>query len=447
MDPRNGSRAAGGQGASAPGGSAPVVWQIAVGDELLAGRTAETNSRDIQRALARHVVGVRRVTVVPDDPGAIAAALTATEPGGIVFLTGGLGSTPDDLTRQAVADWAGVTLATAPEVLARLEDRCRRRGVPCGDWLLKQAQVPVGLTPLENRAGSAPGLIGRLADRTLVILPGVPSELRALLPGALAWLQAEGLLPPASPALLLRTAQVAETVLVDRCRPVIGANPGLHWSWFLVTWGVDILVTLPGGRDDPARLAPLEQDLRERLGRVVYATEAKDLTTVIQEKMIALGKTLAVAESCTAGLLGARLTDNPGSSTFFRGGVMAYADPVKRDLLGVPADVLASEGAVSRRTAAAMATGCRERLETDFALAVTGIAGPDGGTEAKPVGTTWIAVAAGEEVFTGCYRFPGSRRRNRQLTVAAALDTLRRLLETGPGEGPWSPLDSWRHEP
>jgi PncC family amidohydrolase len=159
--------------------------------------------------------------------------------------------------------------------------------------------------------------------------------------------------------------------------------------------------------------------------------------------MIAEGSTVSVAESCTAGMIGARLTDLPGSSGFFRGGILAYADRIKTEQLGVPADQLAATGAVSRETVTAMADGCRRRIGTDYALAVSGISGPDGGTDDKPVGTTWVAVATPDEVFAHKYRFPADRERNRLLTVAAAVDSLRRVLEFGTDRPPWRETDSW----
>ncbi len=429
------------------GGSVLPVWLIAVGDELLSGRTTDTNSQAIQRALGAYAQRVRRVWVVPDEAEAIAEALAGTEPGGLVFLTGGLGSTPDDLTRESVAAWADVALQEDSAVRTDLEDRCHQRGVSCGEWVDRQVRVPVGMTPLANRVGTAPGLAGRLRGRTLVILPGVPSELRGLLPAALAWLAEAGILQSPRRSLLYRTAQVAETALVERCRPVQTSFPGLGWSWWLVRWGVDIQVVVPPERDEPALVGALADAMRDRLGVQVYATDQRELTTVVQELMIARQVTVSVAESCTGGLLGARLTEQPGASAIFRGGVLAYADEVKRDQLGVSAEILANEGAVSRATAQAMATGCRTRHGTDYAVAITGIAGPEGGSEAKPVGSTWIAVATPGVTHVRLYRFPGSRQHTRQLAVAAALDTLRRLVVTGDETPPWLSEDSWGRTP
>jgi nicotinamide-nucleotide amidase len=423
-----------------------AAWQIAVGDELLIGRTVDTNSGVVQRALAAHGVEVRRVTVVRDDRAAIVAALAEVPVDGLVFLSGGLGSTPDDITKNAVAAWAGVPLVEDAAIAADLKRRARERTVIFGEELARQALVPSGMRPLPNPAGTAPGLVGRLEERDLVVLPGVPGELRALLPEVMAWLVAAGMLPRERPSLLLRTAQVAELDIVELCRPVLAAHPDLRWSWWLARWGVDVGVTLPSGRVDVEVLDKVRRDLRRRLGLAVFADRLQDLNEVVQERMLACGGTLGVAESCTGGLLGGRLTDLPGSSAFFRGGVVAYANEIKRDLLGVPQELLEEHGAVSRPVAEAMATGCRARLACDWALAVTGIAGPDGGTAEKPLGTTWIGVAGPTGTWGRRYHFPGTRARIRVLAVSAALDTLRRLLEVPEAPSPWLPTDTWGRE-
>jgi nicotinamide-nucleotide amidase len=290
-------------------------------------------------------------------------------------------------------------------------------------------------------------LIGKLAGRLLVLLPGVPSELRGLLPAVLSWLTAGGHLPSACPTLLYRTAQLAETTLVRRCETLHAAHADLHWSWWLVRYGVDVQITFTSSTVPPAEVSHLDRECRSRLEPWVYATRAQGLNEVVQEQMISRGRTLSVAESCTAGLLGARLTELAGSSAFFRGGVMVYADEVKRDMLGVADSVLSVAGAVSCETAVAMAEGCRQRFGTDYAVAITGIAGPEGGSAEKPVGTTWLAVACRKVTWARRYHFPGSRRRNRQLAVAAALDSLRRLLDSGDANSPWRAEDSWGRSP
>lgn len=421
----------------------PAVRIIAIGDELLEGRTADTNSRRIEQALGRHAVRVSLIQVVPDRQEDIARALDRTGSGDLVFVTGGLGSTPDDLTRDAVASWAGVKLVPDDGVRRLLEGRWRRRGIKTSPGVLRQCEVPQGMTPLTNPVGSAPGLAGRLQDRMLVLLPGVPQELQGLLEPALRWLDEAGVLPAPREVRLWRTAQIAELALVKKCGPIRDRFSHLRWSWWLTDWGVDIRVAggLGSAADDD--LAVAGGLLDEELGHLVYTRSSESLPQAVQRLMLDRGKTLSVAESCTAGLIGGRMTDASGSSGFFRGGILAYADRVKTEMLGVPAEVLATDGAVSRPTVECMAAGCRERIGTDYALAVSGISGPSGGTSEKPVGTTWVAVATPRKVWARRYRFPSDRERNRLLTVAAAADSLRRVLEFGDGEDPWRPDDSW----
>ncbi len=415
---------------------------IAIGDELLEGRTIDSNSQQVQRALGGHGVQVSLIQVVPDTDDDVSAALERTAPGDLVFISGGLGSTPDDMTRDVVARWGGVALQDDPVVRQQLEARWRKRGLKTGVGVEKQCHVPAGMTALANPVGSAPGLVGILRGRHIVMLPGVPHELVGLLPSAVSWLAAAGILPPEKPHRVWRTAQISELALVKRCESIGQKFPQLRWSWWLTDWGVDVRLGCESGSDEQA-LVEAQSEVDAALGYLVYARNEATLPAVVQKQMLAAGQTLGVAESCTAGLLGGALTDGSGSSGFFRGGFLTYADEVKHEQLNVPREILRVHGAVSEETVSLMATGCREKLGTDYALAVSGISGPGGGTADKPVGTTWIAVATADQVFAGRYRFPADRYRNRLLTIAAATDTLRRILEFGDGQRPWFADDTW----
>ena len=240
-----------------------------------------------------------------------------------------------------------------------------------------------------------------------------------------------------------RTAQASELSLVRSCSGIQTKYPDLDWSWWLTDWGVDVRVASRSAAAGQEDLASAGKEIEETLGRLVYSRRLETLPQVVQGLMLERGLTLAVAESCTAGLIAGSLTEQPGSSGFFKGGILAYADQVKSEQLGVPTSLLAEHGAVSRETVLAMADGCRQRIGTDFALAVTGISGPDGGLPDKPVGTTWIGIATPVTVHARRYRFPADRQRNRLLTVAAAVDSLRRVLEFGDDQSPWRPIDSW----
>lgn len=416
---------------------------IAVGDELLEGKTSDTNSRWIQQILGGHGAQVSLIQVVPDRQEEIARALERTEPGDLVFLSGGLGSTPDDLTKDAVASWGGVELVEDPDVKNQLRERWRKRGLKSSPGADRQSLVPRGLTPLTNPVGSAPGLVGRLRERTVILLPGVPQELRGLLPVVLDWLDDHGVLPPSRLSRLWRTAQVSELSLVRRCAHIQQKYPDLDWSWWLNDWGVDVRLAAQRGEEGERELETAGAEVEEALGHLIYSRVRESLPQVVQRLMLERGLTLAVAESCTAGLVGGSLTDQAGSSGFFRGGILAYADQVKAEQLGVPVAVLEEMGAVSGETVQAMATGCRDLFNTDYAVSVSGISGPAGGSPDKPVGTTWIGIATPRHVYAHQYRFPAGRSRNRLLTVAAAVDSLRRVLSFGDDQSPWGPVDAW----
>jgi len=403
---------------------------IAIGDELLEGRTSDTNSTRIQRALAARGVSVRDVAVVADRESAIQAALARTDPGDVVLICGGLGSTRDDLTREALAGWAGVPLHFREDVAAEIAEGRRQRGLTYHVEGDKQALVPAGCTAIRNPVGSAPGLVGLLGGRRVGVLPGVPAELEGLLPGVIAALDRLGALPAGRETRLWRTAQLAEQPVAQATEPVRAHFPDLHWSWWLAEWGVDVRIAASPAQRSQLLAASVELD--RVLGDAVYAHALVDLPLVIQDLMLARGATLAVAESCTGGLVGAAITGQPGSSGYFLGGVVSYADAAKTEVLLVDPVDLGQHGAVSWQVAEQMARGARKRFGADYALAVTGIAGPGGGSEAKPVGTTWIAMAGPDGVHSGCYRYSGDRERNRRLAAAGALDALRRTLTGKP---------------
>ena len=421
----------------------PTVRIIAIGDELLEGRTSDTNSRRIQRALGRHAVQVSLIQVVPDRQEDIFLALNRTHEGDLVFVSGGLGSTPDDMTRDVIARWAGVELKVDAGIRDQLEERWKKRGIKTSPGAERQSEVPVGMTPLTNPVGSAPALVGRLRDRMLVLLPGVPQELQGLLKPVVLMLDDLGALPPPNPTLLWRTAQTAELSLVRSCSHIQAKHPHLDWSWWLTDWGVDVRLASRAGAPGNQDLAIAGPEVEQALGRLVYSRSQESLPQVVQRLMLERNVTLAVAESCTAGMIAGSLTEQPGSSGFFQGGILAYADRIKTEHLGVSPAILEENGAVSRETVQAMAIGCRQRIGTDFAISVSGISGPDGGSPDKPVGTTWIAIATGKAVFARQYLFPADRTRNRLLTVAAAVDSLRRVLEFGEDQPPWRSSDSW----
>lgn len=401
---------------------------VAVGDELLNGRTVDTNSSFLQRRLAKRGVRVDAVTVVPDRADRIASALDAVPAGALVVVTGGLGPTRDDLTAETVAVWAGAPLREHEAVARHLRARCKERGYPYAENMIKQGLLPAGLDALINPLGTAPAMVGELCGRTLVMLPGVSQEVRALWESVEAWLFARGCLGEPLPGVLMRTVRFSEPALAGATEDLRGRHPGLDWSWWLTRWGVDVQAMSPA--PDVALPEGLAGELAATLGDHVYARDLRGLHEVVQADLLAHGRTVAVAESCTGGMLGAALTENAGSSACFLGGALTYADAIKTSALGVAPVTLASHGAISVQTAREMAAGCRERFGSDHALSITGIAGPDGGTPDKPVGTVCLGLASACGVFVGRYRLGPHRYRNRELAVSFALDALRRHLAT-----------------
>jgi len=413
---------------------------LTVGTELLLGLTVDTNAADLGRALAAAGVRVVRRTSVADDQGQIRDAVrSALERTAVLVVSGGLGPTRDDVTKHAVAEVLGTPLRHEPDVLAHLEELYRRRGIPrMPEANRAQADVPEGATVLTNRWGTAPGLwIEDGAGRLVVLLPGVPAELRALfehevLPRLKVRLEAAA---PAGPDVVrsqvLRTTGIAESALADLVGdPARLIGPSLTLAWLPSYEGTDLRITawrLPAEQADAA-LAAGAVALRPKLGPYLYGEGDADLAAVVLDLLAAQGAHLAVAESCTGGILGGRLTGVPGSSRVFRGGVVAYDDEVKMQLLGVSAETLAEHGAVSEAVAREMAQGVARTLGTEAALAVTGIAGPTGAVPGKPVGTVWIGVSWREQVRAFTHVLPGSREAVRRRAAQWALDYLRRIV-------------------
>lgn len=411
------------------------VELVTVGTELLLGFTVDTNGAEVGRACAAAGIRLVRRTAVSDVPADIRAAVAeALDRTGIVITTGGLGPTQDDATKAVVADLFGRPLVTDPDVAQSLEERARRMGRwPMAASNRTQAEVPAGATVLPNPRGTAPGIwLEDPAGRIAILLPGVPREMRGLLH--------EEVLPRLGQRVAgaarvvrsrtVRTTGVAESTIADRVGPLEPDLAPLTLAYLPSVDGVDLRLTawdLAAG-DADARLAAGAGRLRDAIAEHCYGEDEADLAAVVLEMLRARGATLAVGESCTGGLLGARLTAVPGASAVFLGGEVAYADAVKIDRLAVPAELLAAHGAVSEPVARAMAAGARTAFGTAAALGVTGIAGPAGGTPEKPVGTVWLAAQWGDAARAVRVVFGGDRDEIRARAAQGALNLLRRLL-------------------
>lgn len=408
---------------------------VTIGTELLLGFVVDTNAAELGRALAAAGVEVARHLSVPDRPEAIRDAVRdALAHSGVVLTTGGLGPTRDDMTKTVVAELLGRRLVHDSQVQAQLEERFRRLGRAMPAVNRTQAEVPEGAVVLPNPRGTAPGLwIDDGSTRCVIMLPGVPHEMRGLLhEEVLPRLAARG---AAGGRVVrsrsLRTTGVAESAIAERVHGTEEAIAPLTLAYLPAVTGVDLRVTAwslePGDAD--RRLAAAIERIAPLLGRDCYGEEHDDLAARVLDLLRQSGAKVAVAESCTGGLLGGRLTAVPGASDTFVGGVVAYDNAVKSDLLGVPAALLAEHGAVSEPAVLALVAGATRVFGTAAAMAITGIAGPAGGTPDKPVGTVWFAARVGAEARAVRRVMPGDRHEIRERAAQAALDLLRRMLE------------------
>ncbi|HKV73947.1 MAG TPA: competence/damage-inducible protein A [Gemmatimonadales bacterium] len=405
---------------------------VTVGTELLLGYTLDTNAADIGRQLGAIGVAVVRRTSVGDEPAAIQSAVAdALARTGAVLITGGLGPTRDDVTKHTVAALFDAPLEFVPEAWQALVARFARIGRTAPEANRSQAMVPRGATILPNRWGTAPGLWLEGGPGLAIMLPGVPHEMRGLLEHEVAPRLARRAGDLVVRSRTLRTTAIPESALAERLGAIEDELTPLTLAYLPGLDGVDLRVTSWGAGMNEAdlRLAVAIDRLRSLAGPYAYGEDEADLAAEVLAAAGARSMHLAVAESCTGGLVGARLTAIPGSSAVFRGGTIAYDNAVKRKELGVPVGILRRHGAVSEQVAAAMARGAAKRFGTELAVAVTGIAGPDGGTAEKPVGTVCFATLVDGEAQTTTSIIPGSRGDVRGRAAQTVLYLLlRRLL-------------------
>jgi nicotinamide-nucleotide amidase len=408
---------------------------IITGDEVLDGRVLNTNAQWLASRLAAVGLGVSRVTTVGDDPQVLVRVLGhAARKADFVLVTGGLGPTDDDLTTAAAAQAFDRPLTLCPEVLSLITAHCRERGREVGA-LERLAYLPQGAKPLSPERA----VCGFALDqpRSLVIfLPGVPEEVRWLVEHrVLALLLARFSDQPCFAQRVLKVLGPTESEVAGRLAGLAQAFPTVLWGSYPIFPEVHLSLTVRGAdRDELARLLDrVEAEARSRLGRRLFGRDEETLASVLGGLLKARGLTLATAESCTGGRAAQMITAVPGASAYFIEGVVTYANRAKVDLLGLDPALLAASGAVSPQVAAAMAEGLRARARVDLALASTGVAGPDGGSPAKPVGTVYLALAAAERTVVEGRLFRGDRERVQIQAAAALLDLGRiHLLEEGP---------------
>lgn len=409
---------------------------VAVGSELLGSERLDTNSLRLTSLLDRHGVELRRKAVVGDSVEELVAELRALLGRvGLVLVTGGLGPTADDVTREGVAEALGRGLVFEPAILEAIERRFASFGRRMPAVNRRQAELVEGAEAIANGRGTAPGQRLEAGGCTLFLFPGVPAEMEGMVASHLEpWLAARSG-ASARESAVLKVACLPESEVEERIAPAY-AEFGREAITILAKPGeIRLVATAQGGEGERRqRLAAMRSRLAALAGDAVFATsEEATLESVVGDLLRRAGATLTAAESCTGGLLSQRLTAVPGSSDYFLGGAVTYSNELKSRLAGVPAGLIAAHGAVSGPVARAMALGVRRALGSDYGVGITGVAGPGGGSEAKPIGTVHVAVSGpddgrDEEVEHRKVRFPGSREMVRSQSAQLALEMLRRRL-------------------
>lgn len=404
---------------------------IAVGSELLTPERTDTNSLWLTEKLNDAGVEVMLKTIVGDDEARLEETIRdAVKRSDIVITTGGLGPTEDDVTRQVSARAVERELAYHDDLEADLRERFRRWGREMPEINKRQAFIIDGAEVLPNPNGSAVGMMLDLGEKLFVVLPGPPRENRPMYENFVAAKIAELAGEVYVKRRILRVSGMGESAVDELIAPIYKAYTAVQTSILFSKSEIEIHLAAKAATEKEAVdfLEELASKLAGELGMALFASNGETLEEVVGAMLVESGKTLAVAESCTGGLIGMRLTDVPGSSAYFLEGAIAYSNEAKMRTLNVPEQTLIDHGAVSAETAEAMAAGVRERANADYGISVTGVAGPDGGSEEKPVGTVFIGYSDAEQTRSIKFTFPGDRYLIRWRSSQAALDYLRRRM-------------------
>ena len=413
---------------------------VSIGNELALGQSVDTNSAWVAAQLAAAGVLARRHITVHDEIDEIATALRqAADCAELVVVTGGLGPTEDDLTRQGLAHAAGVELETVPACVEQIRAFFVMRDRKMPEANLVQAQIPVGGQPIENTCGTAPGMRMELGGALVFVLPGVPFEMKTMfqrdvLPVVECHAQGRVLC-----GRVLRCFGAGESNIGQQIADLMkrDRNPTVGTTAELGVIGIRIVAAAATVGEAETLIDRDEQEIRTRLGEIVFGRDDDTLAAVVGRMLLDRKETVCTAESCTGGLVAAALTDISGSSAYFLGGAVTYSNELKTQMLGVDADLIKRLGAVSEPVAAAMAEGARQRLGTTYALSITGVAGPTGGTPDKPVGLVCFGLATPTGTQTREVRFASSHPREvvRSFASRTALNLLRLHLVRSAGAG------------
>ena len=403
---------------------------ISVGDELLSGLIVNSNGAWIGQKMLEANCEVRWITTVGDDEEDILTAFkNAASRAEVVVVTGGLGPTPDDRTKSVVVRYLNSKLVFEPSILLRLETQFQKRGMELPPVNRAQAEIPEKAEMIPNTVGSAPGFSFLIEASRFFVLPGVPSEMKTMMEKTvLPFVRKSS--PHYVISRILRTTGVAESKLHTEIMDFGTKYPDVRLAFLPQSQGVQIRLICKGSSQKECDdiLESGDEYIRSKVGKFVYGEGETSLEAVVADLLVKKGLTIAVAESCTGGLVSHKLTNIPGSSVYFYKGVVAYQDSVKVDLLGVPEGVIRKYGAVSQETAQAMAEGIRKISGTDIGISSTGIAGPAGARPGKPVGLVWLGYFDGSGTFAESHRFSKNRIWNKERFANAALDMIRRVL-------------------
>jgi nicotinamide-nucleotide amidase len=404
---------------------------ITIGNELLIGQTIDTNSAWMAQELNAIGIWVHRRVAVGDTWDDIWSALDEeSRRSEIILITGGLGPTADDITKPLLCQYFGGKLVVDEGALANVRHIFEMLKRPMIERNLKQAEVPDVCTVIQNRRGTAPGMWFEKDGKIFVSMPGVPHEMKGMMNHyVIPALQERYQLPPIIHRTLL-TAGIGESFLAERIKEFEDTLPRNISLAYLPSYGM-VKLRLTGKSAHPGMEAEVEAEfdmLKQQLTDVLVVDDDKTLQQVVGELLLARKMTLATAESCTGGYISHLLTSIPGSSAYFKGGVVSYSNDIKEKLVDVRHETLLAHGAVSRETVLEMARGVLHRTGSDFAIATSGIMGPDGGSAEKPVGTVWVGLAARDRESSSHFQFRFDRQRNMELTAAHGLNALRKFI-------------------
>lgn len=404
---------------------------ITIGDEIITGLTIDTNAAFIARELTASGFGVKYQTSVGDEVEAMEEAFRlALNRVQIVIVTGGLGPTDDDITKKVIVRVFKRNLVFHEEILEEMKERFTRRGMEMPAINQNQALLPQGARFFSNKFGSAPGICIAEKGRIFISLPGVPSEMRQLMTDEIIPYLTSLKTGRKIFVINLRTTGITESKLAEMIGPSKKLKRGVKLAYLPSYSGVVLRIISTAETEQEAQdnANKLARQIESVCGKYIFDRDDESLEAVVGQLLKDNDKTLACAESCSGGQLGMTLTSVPGSSDFFPGGIIAYSNDAKTDQLHVDPEIIKKHGAVSEECAKAMATEARKLFDSSYALSITGIAGPDGGSDDKPVGTTWIGLASAQGCTARLFLFGNSREANRTRAVYAALEILRREI-------------------